>query len=449
MLRLVVPFILLLLSLFGGAVWLLDSHLNPKAPDEQARTEKPADASATKDAAAQRATDDIKDLHEALAPARKDGDGPAFDIARIDPEGTSVFAGRAEPNTRITVTADGQEVGTAEVDENGEWMLTTEARIANPDAKLALFKAAHGAAPATTDRSAAPVAGDGTEKPGRESVTAANESSTPSTPPSPDKTAEAAAGSTPATAAGVDEPQPKSASAVTANMLKNLEGMVADARSEAQQPGGNSAPVSESTAANNEPQAAQQRPQQLANIPQTPQQLADTPPQHLTEIPGSAGGQAASTGGAAPLQQSAATPPATVAPAETPPSATAQQLAAQTPTPSISVPVPVTFVYNEATLTSDGRKAAALLLEYLQIKRFPKVTLTGHADERGTNELNMTLSRERLDTVARFLREGGYTGQLELVPKGKTEPYLGVVRGDFSQEDLWQLDRRVELVVTR
>jgi len=232
-------------------------------------------------------------------------------------------------------------------------------------------------------------------------------------------------------------------------MLKNLEGMVADARSEAQQPGENSARVSESTAANSEPQAAQQRPQQLANIPQTPQQLADTPPQHLTEVPGIAGGQAASTGGAAPLQQSAATPPATVAPAETPPSASAQQLAARTPTPSISVPVPVTFVYNEATLTSDGRKAAALLLEYLQIKRFPKITLTGHADERGTNELNMTLSRERLETVARFLREGGYTGQLELVPKGKTEPYLGVVRGDFSQEDLWQLDRRVELVVTR
>jgi outer membrane protein OmpA-like peptidoglycan-associated protein len=109
----------------------------------------------------------------------------------------------------------------------------------------------------------------------------------------------------------------------------------------------------------------------------------------------------------------------------------------------------VTFVYNEATLTTDGRKAAALLLEYLQLKRFPRITLTGHADERGSEELNLVLSRERLDTVARFLREGGYAGQLELVPKGKGEPYKGVVRGDFSQEDLWQLDRRVELVVLR
>ena len=47
--------------------------------------------------------------------------------------------------------------------------------------------------------------------------------------------------------------------------------------------------------------------------------------------------------------------------------------------------------------------------------------------------------------MARFLREGGFNGRLELVPKGKTEPYSGVVRGDFSQEDLYQLDRRVEL----
>ena len=114
-----------------------------------------------------------------------------------------------------------------------------------------------------------------------------------------------------------------------------------------------------------------------------------------------------------------------------------------------AVPVPVTFIFNEATLTGEGRRAAGLLLEYLRIKRFPKIKLTGHADERGTDALNLALSAQRLQTVARFLREGGFEGRLELVPKGKTEPYSGVVRGDFSQEDLYQLDRRVELVVSR
>ena len=71
---------------------------------------------------------------------------PAFDVARIDPNGTSVFAGRAEPNSAVTITADGKEIGTVQADENGEWTFTTDEKIPNPDAKLALFKAPPGAA---------------------------------------------------------------------------------------------------------------------------------------------------------------------------------------------------------------------------------------------------------------------------------------------------------------
>ena len=139
--------------------------------------------------------------------------------------------------------------------------------------------------------------------------------------------------------------------------------------------------------------------------------------------------------------------PGTVAPAVTPPQQA--NIVAPPRIETSAVPVPVTFIFNEATLTGEGRRAAGLLLEYLRIKRFPKIKLTGHADERGTDALNLALSAQRLQTVARFLREGGFDGRLELVPKGKTEPYSGVVRGDFSQEDLYQLDRRVELVVSR
>jgi outer membrane protein OmpA-like peptidoglycan-associated protein len=62
--------------------------------------------------------------------------------------------------------------------------------------------------------------------------------------------------------------------------------------------------------------------------------------------------------------------------------------------------------------------------------------------------MNMNLSRERLDTVARFLREGGYKGKLNLIPKGESEPFTGVVRSQYTQEELWQFDRRVELIIT-
>jgi hypothetical protein len=59
----------------------------------------------------------------------------------------------------------------------------------------------------------------------------------------------------------------------------------------------------------------------------------------------------------------------------------------------------------------------------------------------------MDLSRERLETVSRFLKEGGFNGSLELVPKGETEPFSGVVRSEYGREELFQLDRRVELVI--
>ena len=109
------------------------------------------------------------------------------------------------------------------------------------------------------------------------------------------------------------------------------------------------------------------------------------------------------------------------------------------------VPVPLKFVFREATLTEEGRRAADLLLEYLLLKQLPSVTLTGHADERGTAAFNLSLSAERLQTVANFLRAGGYAGKLILIPKGDTEPFTGIDRRLFSRADLYDLDRRVEL----
>jgi outer membrane protein OmpA-like peptidoglycan-associated protein len=351
MLRLAVTLILLLLMLFGGAAWLLDMQPRPHEPADKQASERSAAKPETQQARAPDAGQDGVDaVQEALTPPPKSADGaPAFDIARIDPNGTSVFAGRAEPNSAVTITADGKEIGTAQADDNGEWTFTTDEKIANPDAKLALFKAPPGTVP---------------------------------------RVAEAAQNAPDVRPGAAPTPPTKSAEAVTSNMIKNLEGMVAEARTEESK------------------------------------QATAAPPPPAGHVP----------------------EPGTVRPA-TPPQQAA--IAAQPRIEANAVPVPVTFIFNEANLTGEGRRAAGLLLEYLNIKRFPRITLTGHADERGTEALNLALSAQRLQTVSRVLREGGYTGRLELIPKGKSEPYTGVVRGDFSQEDLYQLDRRVEMVVSR
>lgn len=341
MLRLAIPIILLLLTLFGGATWLIG--LKSKLPETSSTSEQKQLAKATPAPSGKSALPEAEALKSAAAPAHNgDPSQPSFDIARIEPHGTSVFAGRAEPNTSVTITADGKPIGTAKADGNGEWTFTTEQPIPGADPKLGLSK----------------------------------------TPP------QVAAAEARADVGAAALPEQKSAGAVTSHLLKNLEGMVEAARTG--------------------------QGKEVATAAPTP-----LPSDGLA--PGSV-----PAGSPAPLSPSSG--------------ASVERT---------SVPVPITFIFNEATLTSDGKKAAGLLLEYLQLKRFGKVSLTGHADERGTDALNMRLSKDRLETVERFLREGGFKGELELVPKGKMEPYSGVVRSQFSQEDLYQLDRRVELVLIR
>ena len=114
----------------------------------------------------------------------------------------------------------------------------------------------------------------------------------------------------------------------------------------------------------------------------------------------------------------------------------------------LSAPAPITFIYDEDTFTENGRRIASALTEYVKQRNLQTITLTGHADNRGSDDYNMELSRRRLESVARFLREAGYQGKLVLLPMGKREPYADANRARMSSEDAYQLDRRVELRAT-
>jgi len=48
--------------------------------------------------------------------------GPAFDVVRIDPQGNTVIAGRATPNSTVIILDDGKEVGRVTSDARGEWV---------------------------------------------------------------------------------------------------------------------------------------------------------------------------------------------------------------------------------------------------------------------------------------------------------------------------------------
>jgi outer membrane protein OmpA-like peptidoglycan-associated protein len=364
--------VILLLMLFAGAVWALFAYLDLPKMAGGPPTETPPSVS------------------EAATPAPAGGQQQAeaqatFDVARVDPKGISVFAGRATPGENVTIMGDGKPVGTVQADENGQWTLATEHPFASADPKLALV---------TKPASQA-------EAPAAQTKVAGSLEAHDSAPP--------------------DKPSHKSASAVTSHLMKDFEGIVAAARTAAKE--------AKSTAPEEKTEVPAEAPSTLAanEAPST----APEPKRGDVPEPSTLPAEAAKPGKvatAAPLTPSVPSAP-------------------DVPVARKSIPVPITFVFNEATFTDDGRKAVGLLLEYLQLKHFPKITLTGHADERGTEELNMELSAERLDSVEKYLRDGGYKGRLELIPKGESEPFTGVVRAEYSQEDLWQFDRRVELII--
>lgn len=276
---------------------------------------------------------------------------PVLDVSRISRDGVSVFAGRAKPNSYVTLLEDGKPAGTAKVDDGGSWSLSTEHKFASLDPKLTF----------RTD-------------------------DTP--PPAP----------APAQTASVAPPNKAKASASpTAEVMQKFEGLVAEAREHAKSEAQNAKPSSES----------------VTSSEATTTNSETVPRNEAAQVGVSANTRRASTVGGG------------------------------------SIPVPIMFVYNEAELTPEGQRGVGLLLEYVKLERLPSIELSGHADERGTDEYNMDLSRERLETVARILREGGYDGQLKLSPKGKSEPFIGVDRTKYTQEALFQLDRRVELHIVR
>ncbi len=72
------------------------------------------------------------------APGTSGGVVPSFDIVRINPDGGMVIAGRAEPHSTVTVTADGQKIGSIVADDRGEWVLLPETKLTPGNHQLAI-----------------------------------------------------------------------------------------------------------------------------------------------------------------------------------------------------------------------------------------------------------------------------------------------------------------------
>ncbi|MBS3895301.1 peptidoglycan-associated lipoprotein Pal [Silanimonas sp.] len=104
----------------------------------------------------------------------------------------------------------------------------------------------------------------------------------------------------------------------------------------------------------------------------------------------------------------------------------------------------VLFDFDMATIRPEFQAIMACHARYLQDRPEARVTLEGHADERGSREYNLALGERRGNAVMGALQAaGGSAGQLTVVSFGEERPTCTA-----STESCWQQNRRVEIVYT-
>jgi peptidoglycan-associated lipoprotein len=102
------------------------------------------------------------------------------------------------------------------------------------------------------------------------------------------------------------------------------------------------------------------------------------------------------------------------------------------------------FDFDKSTVRPEFRPIVEAHAAYLASSGSARMTLEGHADERGTREYNLGLGERRGNAVSGLLSaQGGRGSQLNVVSYGEERPTCRV-----SDEECWGMNRRVEIVYT-
>ena len=104
----------------------------------------------------------------------------------------------------------------------------------------------------------------------------------------------------------------------------------------------------------------------------------------------------------------------------------------------------VHFAYNEYNIEDTDKSVLGRQAQWLAKYPAVRVTVEGHADERGTREYNLALGARRANAVKEFLvSQGVSTGRVETVSYGKERPVC-----TESNEACWAQNRRGVTTIT-
>ena len=109
-------------------------------------------------------------------------------------------------------------------------------------------------------------------------------------------------------------------------------------------------------------------------------------------------------------------------------------------------PLPIRFETGSTDFTPQGAAAATALLNALNVQGTAPVEIIGHADERGDAQYNYELSLRRAEKVRDWLSVHGVNRAIRASGRGEQEPMSLNDASLYTEEQRWQLNRRVELV---
>ena len=104
----------------------------------------------------------------------------------------------------------------------------------------------------------------------------------------------------------------------------------------------------------------------------------------------------------------------------------------------------VYFDFDQDTLRPEFQAIVGCHAKYLRDRPSSRMTLEGHADERGSREYNLGLGERRGNAVSSAIQANGASGsQITVTSYGEERPVC-----TDSNEDCWAKNRRVEIVYT-